>query len=638
MNKSVIGLCIVVGFAICYTIIFSFISIGLFNNFELNARDLGIFDNVIWNTTQGRILYSDFFEGNFLSHHFIVTLVFPAIFYFFWKDPRMLLVFQSFTLALTIIPLYFIAKERLKDISLAVVFSVSFLFLYFLQQANLCDYHPNTMQPFIIACAFYAIIKNRYSWFFVFLGMLLIAKEDTFLYGLGFGLYILFSKRNKIVGISTLLISFVWGYCVLNLLIPYFGGLENNMMGVYYGWLGETPVEILKTMLTRPFYVISQLCTSLRIRSFIMIFLPVLFLPLFSRGALFLCLFPIAEMLLSSRQYAYSLAVHYAIPILPFVHICAIEGLCSLRRKTNPKFIKKIVSWRFFNVFLMFTLIGIGLYMTYTEGYYPFSKAYNKVDIVDKVHAEYGKEIIQLIPKNASIAAQNRLYPHVAHRNEVYLFQGLDNYPFNEKEVEYLLFDIHNTTFPITRRKLYKDIKTLLFDRKYGVVEWIDGYLLFKKGYTDIYNEKVFHDTFNVFHGEHKSKQTGRNRFDKNAVNKLARHAQMEDKKGFLVYGHYIVCEPGDYTIIFRLRGKTKDKSRLLATIDICTDRGETILVERDIYAAHMEDSSRYYEIPIDISLSETKEIEYRVLHQKGGEIWVDNVQIVGESFSLENT
>ncbi len=182
-----------------YIVTFSLITIQRFNNFYLHALDFGIFDNALWNTLQGKLLYNSVKNISFLGEHFTPLLLPLSLFYLIWDDPRMLLMIQSFTLAFGALPLYLIAKDKLKNEFLALSFGAAYLLAPLLQQANLCDYHAVTLQPPIVFFAFYFLQRKNFGKYFLFLALLLLAREDTFLYALGLGIYaFLFQKERKV--------------------------------------------------------------------------------------------------------------------------------------------------------------------------------------------------------------------------------------------------------------------------------------------------------------------------------------------------------------------------------------------------------------------------------------------------------
>jgi uncharacterized membrane protein len=84
--------------------------------FETSTGDLGIYDQVVWNTAQGRILaYSaEPAPGSvFLATHLQLILVLLAPLYWVWSDARLLIVAQTVVIALGAWPLYDLARWKL---------------------------------------------------------------------------------------------------------------------------------------------------------------------------------------------------------------------------------------------------------------------------------------------------------------------------------------------------------------------------------------------------------------------------------------------------------------------------------------------------------------------------------------------
>ena len=109
---------LVAGLASAYFLLYSVLSVLRHLTYHSFGPDLGIFDQVFWNTTQGR-----FFEStmslvqaqphSYLADHFspVYLLLMPA--YALIPRPETLLVIQTLALALGAWPVYLLAKLRL---------------------------------------------------------------------------------------------------------------------------------------------------------------------------------------------------------------------------------------------------------------------------------------------------------------------------------------------------------------------------------------------------------------------------------------------------------------------------------------------------------------------------------------------
>jgi len=117
--------------------------------------DLGIFDQSIWNVTQGNSLFCTIKYsqgGNILGDHFEPILFFIAPLYLIWPNVLLLLILQSFLLASAMIPLYLIAKAVLKDRFVIFAFLICYILSKSLRGIAFSDFYP---ESFIVPALFW---------------------------------------------------------------------------------------------------------------------------------------------------------------------------------------------------------------------------------------------------------------------------------------------------------------------------------------------------------------------------------------------------------------------------------------------------------------------------------------------------
>jgi uncharacterized membrane protein len=127
--------------------------------------DLGVMDQALWNTLKGRFLMADHtrIDDNFrcyLTNHFRPILLLFLPFYIFFPDPKTLLFLQSVSIALGAIPLYLLAKEKLKNELSCIFLICSYLLYPYIGNANLFEFHPNSLIPCFLLF-FLSLVKNR---------------------------------------------------------------------------------------------------------------------------------------------------------------------------------------------------------------------------------------------------------------------------------------------------------------------------------------------------------------------------------------------------------------------------------------------------------------------------------------------
>src|ERR1700687_2242107 len=109
---------IALGLAAAYFIVYSTLSVLRHESYHSNGFDLGLYNQVFWNTTQGRLFESTMTQAfpiphSSLSDHFSPVYFLLVPFYFAWPHPETLLVLQTLALTLGAWPIYLLARQKL---------------------------------------------------------------------------------------------------------------------------------------------------------------------------------------------------------------------------------------------------------------------------------------------------------------------------------------------------------------------------------------------------------------------------------------------------------------------------------------------------------------------------------------------
>jgi uncharacterized membrane protein len=100
-----------------YLAYFSWFTLRAYDVFVYQAYDLGIYDQAVWNTAHGHPFRSTL-EGPYdslLGDHFEPILLPMALIYLLWDSPKALLFIQAAGLALGALPVYWLARDRLRS-------------------------------------------------------------------------------------------------------------------------------------------------------------------------------------------------------------------------------------------------------------------------------------------------------------------------------------------------------------------------------------------------------------------------------------------------------------------------------------------------------------------------------------------
>jgi uncharacterized membrane protein len=468
---------------LAYAVSFSYLTIVRFYAFEARALDMGNLDQAIWNTAHGRPFHLTNQPGtvNRLSLHVEPILIPISWLYWIYSGPPTLLVLQATVVALGAWPLFALARRQLGNEWIALLFGVAWLLNPTIQAANWLEFHPLTLAPTFLMAAFYFLVAGRSGWFVLFAVLAASCKEEIALLVLMMGLYALIFLRRRWLGAVTVLLSLAWALGAVLVIQPTFAA--GNIHWERYAYLGETPFEMVRTLLTRPAVVLAQLDQANALRYLALMLLPLGFIPLLAPEVLLLALPSLGINLLADfppMHEVYSLI--YAAPIVPFVMLAAIQGTKRIteyvHRHTRAEARRTIphspppTPYSQFTLFAAALLITISTLYTHQQfGYLPGGGNFRLYSITD--HHRQARMVIDQIPPDAKVSAQDRLNPHVSGRETVYIFPRID-------DADTVLVDVTGPTWPLHPNDIRRQVDELLA-ADFGIAAAYDGYLLLRK-------------------------------------------------------------------------------------------------------------------------------------------------------------
>ena len=405
-------LLIVGAIILVYFIAYATLSILRHITFHSFGPDLGLFDQIFWNTTQGRPWESTMSQAQPVPHsyfndHFSPVYLLLLPFYVLFPRPQTLLVLQTLALAAGAVPVYLLARDKFGPgfIRLAwVAVYVLFLPVAFI---NLFDFHELAFAVLPLGLALYFLERNQHGWFLLSLLGAFLVKEELPLVGLGFGLYVLLQKRELKLGLGVLVLSGLSFFAIVRLIIPAFGGgTPYAYFGARYAQLGDSPQRIVRTILSNPRKLAETLFQLQKFKYLIGIFGPVLGLAILSGFGIVLVLPTLATLLLSNYPPQFAFTSHYSAPLIPLVLGTSIMGLARLRRELHGP--------------LTVAVLASSLAFSFAVGDLPFSRHFDLRMFQTEPRYVAFAPSLALIPPTASVASENNLTPHLSHRRLIY--------------------------------------------------------------------------------------------------------------------------------------------------------------------------------------------------------------------------
>ncbi|MBI4786226.1 MAG: DUF2079 domain-containing protein [Chloroflexi bacterium] len=421
---------IVLALMLAYIGIFGSLSILRHESFHSGGFDLGIFDQVTWNSLHGRLFENTirFDAPSFLGQHFSPLLIALVPLYAIWSDPRMLLGVQTVFLAISVLPLYWFARERLGT-AWAVLIALAFFLYPSIQYVNLFEFHEIALATPLLTFALYFCLHRRYKPLVVTLMLALLTKEEVAFIISAFGVYLFFAQRKRGLGFALVLFGVTYVVVVFQYIIPYFSGQAydaNYFVMDRYAYLGSSPGQIVLTALTQPGLIVQHLLVPLKVEFVLQLLIPLAFIPLAGGEVLALGLPTIGYLLVGDYTYQNSIRYQYTAPLIPIVFFALVIGLAR-RRMSQPRL-------KYASATLLVTATLLNYYFQ-SSG--PLAIQFDPKQYALDARVTLGRQLLAQIPPDAIVMAEGNLVPHLSDRR--YIYQAPDVYDL--RPLEYLIAD-----------------------------------------------------------------------------------------------------------------------------------------------------------------------------------------------------
>ena len=480
--------------AAAYAVYFSVVTTTSHYNFCTSAFDLGLEDNLLWNTVHGGPLFrstplgGSMLHGGFHQTYFAFVI---GLVYRFVPRAETLLVIQSVFLGAAVVPLYLIARPRIGPLTAALMCCL-YVFYAPTHGANLYDFHYQPLGVFFVLLVFY-LIENRHDlWAVPVVLLTLSVREDMGAMLGGLGAYIALSSRPR----AGLVLAAVGGtyFVALKLFIMpiYFMHGESSFAHIYAQLVpdGEQGFGgVLKTLVGNPGYVVGTLLTQDKLVYALQIFAPLAFLPLRRSIALVLLLPATFFTLLSTGYPAVIMTTFqytaYWTPMLFLSAVFAVQAIARVERQGMLGRGSKHAWLCAMTVAMLLTSNRYGVIFqqeTARGAFDPVRLSSTSED--HKNHADF-TALAARVPHAAKVVAAEWLISHVSNRKYAYSLR------FGVMDAEYLLFWLHPTKLRPDERPV---LRAALFGKgEFGVVEQRGMFVLARRGYDQTLNKSLRH-------------------------------------------------------------------------------------------------------------------------------------------------
>ena len=413
---------VILSLATLYVVYLSVVFVYKVKTFDGSTFDIGLFSQMFHRMSTDLSAITTLERDRVLSHFAVhISPIFYLMlpFYKFFPHVETLEVLQIWVVFSAVIPLRLLLS-KLNLSKLANILTVLwFVLLPVLTTAGGYHLHENCFLVPLIFWVFYFIVNEKKWGILVSTILLLLVKEDAFIYVISIGMYFLSQKRFNLTSktkqwliLTEFLLPLLY-FTLALLILSTFG--EGGMVSRFDAFLLKDENGILavfKNLVLHPSFAISHLFMAKKLGYLFLMLAPMCFLPLLQRNwsTYFLALPLVVINLLPDWPYQYDIGFQYSYgsgALLFIMALLALEDL-KLHKHINEKM---VISFIFVGMIFSGTILHrLTQSWSFNIGYYQQNK--EKFEAI-----KYGLEIL---PEDASIVAEGGYTPALRKHQALY--------------------------------------------------------------------------------------------------------------------------------------------------------------------------------------------------------------------------
>lgn len=475
---------IVLAATVLVTVFIGFFSVYRHKNFNTSTHDFGLFVQMYYSLAKDLTAVTTCERDKSLSHFYIhASYIFYTLVpvYKLFPKEETLLIAQAVLAMGGAVPMFLIAKRH-NIKGLALIF-MGFAYTFCIGLIAPCgyDFHENAFLPTLLMWLLWAVDGKKYVLFYVFSVLVCLVKEDAPLYVICIGMYMFFENKKETGRINGLIMSLFAGAYMMFITSWLTKNGDGQMMtSTRFGLLmidsegGLT--EVIKNVLIDPAYFFSLFVKEQTIPFFLQVMFPMLFIPFFTRKIhRFMLMIPFVIMnLVVGAGYGYAASIGYQYIFGP---ACLLLYMCIINIEDMGQTKKQELPVLLGTAALIVSLGSISHNMSYYENHQSSAEYYAELE-----------EMLDEIPQDASVVSDTWLLPHIADRDEIYLWDN-DDYNAATNEIvdpeRYDFFvvpvgtELTNNVLP-----LFEEMGITLYDEIPGRIQ------IYKSPLYDIYQDE----------------------------------------------------------------------------------------------------------------------------------------------------
>jgi uncharacterized membrane protein len=483
-------LVVVLAASLGYAVFFSFCLLRWHYKLRTGNFDLSINNNLMYGGLYGDFLKSTVaFPDNpakYLAAHakFGHYLFLPI--YALVPRPETLLIIQSVLIGGSAVPLFLFARRHLGGWIAAAV-ALAYLSYYPMHGATFSEFQNVPIAALFVFGVVWAADAKRWVWMGVLTAIALLMREDIPI-GLSIiGLFLVASGYRPTAGLVLASVSTSYFLLVRFYVMDEAGDWWFPTMYKELWADGEKGFRsVIKTLLTNPLFVISKLAIEKKIIYVAHLLTPLAFLPL-RRWYLWLSLIPgvLLTLLVTNYDPPIQFSFHYTMHWAPYLFMAAVLALVAIGKSPDLGPQRQRAA--------LFAFCGASAVLSFNYGAFAmressFKGGFHKVEFTyseteDKRYHQL-IELIKDIPKDATVAATEKVGPHLSSRRVMHTMRT------GPHGAEWIVASSRELKLSKTKVSL----RAVLDKNEYGVIKRSGDFAVFKKGAPTDGNAKLIRD------------------------------------------------------------------------------------------------------------------------------------------------
>ena len=396
------------------------------------SADTAIFNHAFWSSFHGKFFYVYPLQMSWFGDKsgWLLPLLLPL--YGLVPGVHTLLFASCCIIGLSAIPVYLLAVDVLKDRTAALLSTGAYLLFPTIVSQTVNQVGMLQYVVALVALALFFSCRGRYLPFLVscFLALVL-GTEDVGLTVAMFLPYALIKRRGLKWGMPPVVMAAAWYVLTFTIIMPAFRGDHPYRALGYLSNLGNTPGEIVHSLLLDPRKIIDSLLTPANFWYLLLLLQPLLWIsPWVSWEVLFVLPY-LSLNLLAQNSSMKNIVAHYNVTVGMFLCIAVLFTIRRCADALTSKLGQARYECGFAILFLCLAIVSWPLWLNISNF---------------RPRPYYAAQVaaMRAVPPDKSVVAPETMVAHFSSRERFHTLQGIVRWGGDLASYDYIVLDLND--------------------------------------------------------------------------------------------------------------------------------------------------------------------------------------------------